>query len=193
MITLTLSRIILVCWIVFLIYWAISARSAKPIERTQGWLGGNWYQLLLLVAFLLILNPFGLARINPLAFYILPPGLGVYIPAVILTLAGVVVAILARRSLAGNWSRQVAIKEGHELITTGLYRYIRNPIYTGIMLMTLGTAIFIPTLSSLAGFLVMLITVGFKLRAEEKILEQQFSDEYLAYKKHTWALIPFLW
>ncbi len=188
-----LQRIILACWIIFFLYWMISSRSVKPIHKTKGWLGGNWYQILLLVGFLLTLNPFGLARVDPLAFYIFRPGTAVQIPAAVLSLTGLAVAILARRTLAGNWSREVAIKEGHELITNGLYQYIRNPIYFGILLMALGTTLSIATLSAVVGFLLILLTVVFKLRAEENILAEHFSEAYLSYRKHTWVLIPFIW
>lgn len=49
--------------------------------------------------------------------------------------AGLIVAVVARRMLAGNWSGAVALKKDHELITTGFYQYVRHPIYAGMLLM----------------------------------------------------------
>ena len=60
---------------------------------------------------------------------------------VALTAAGVAIAIWARWHLGTNWSGVVTLKEGHELIRTGPYRTIRHPIYTGILLAFLGTAV----------------------------------------------------
>ena len=55
--------------------------------------------------------------------------------------AGVLFAIWARRTIGKDWSAEVQIKEGHELIRSGPYARIRHPIYTGILLATLGTAL----------------------------------------------------
>ncbi len=189
----TVKGTILACWLIFLLYWYILAGPVKPIQRTSGWLRGNWHQILLLAGFLLISNPLGLARVNPIAFSIASPTLVIQLLSVVFAVAGLIVAVIARKTLAGNWSREVAIKEGHELITTGLYRHVRNPIYSGILLMTLGTALSFGTLSAVIGFLIVMLAIWLKLCGEEKILAQHFSEEYLAYKKHTKALIPFVW
>jgi protein-S-isoprenylcysteine O-methyltransferase Ste14 len=178
------------CWIIFVVYWLASAGSVKPIQKTTRWLG---VQILVLVGFVFIINPIGIARINPTAFRIIPFLLPVNLVAVILAIAGLIVAILARRTLAGNWSRGVVIKEEHELISTGLYGYVRHPIYSAVLLMTLGTALSFGTLSACIGLLIIVFAFVLKLRAEEMILTGHFSDEYLAYKSRTKALIPFVW
>jgi protein-S-isoprenylcysteine O-methyltransferase Ste14 len=72
---------------------------------------------------------------------------------VILVGIGLVIALLARGTLAGNWSNDVVIKVDHELITTGVYRYARHPIYTGVLLMGLGSVLLLGTLSAFLGFL----------------------------------------
>jgi protein-S-isoprenylcysteine O-methyltransferase Ste14 len=100
--------------------------------------------------------------------------------------------MMARRALAGNWSRAVAFKEDHELITTGLYRYVRHPIYTGVLLMVLATALFVGTLSAAIGFIIIVLGLWSKLRAEEELLTKHFPKEYPAYKDRTKALIPYV-
>lgn len=189
----TIERFIAGCWILFILYWIISAQSVKPIQSTSGWLRGNWYQLLLALGWLLIFNPLGLARLNPLAFQILPAMPIINLAAALFVLAGLIIAILARRGLADNWSREVAIKQDHELITTGLYRYVRNPIYSGILLMTLGTALSFGTLSACVGLLIVLLGIYLKLHDEESILTEHFGSQYESYRKQTKALIPFVW
>jgi protein-S-isoprenylcysteine O-methyltransferase Ste14 len=78
--------------------------------------------------------------------------------------------IVARRKLAGNWSRGVELKEGHELISTGLYSYVRHPIYSGILLIALGTAVMNGALASMMFFGVVLAFMGHKTIQEERLL-----------------------
>jgi protein-S-isoprenylcysteine O-methyltransferase Ste14 len=111
---------------------------------------------------------------------------------IVFAVTGLIVALIARRTLAGNWSRAVAFKEDHELITTGLYHYVRHPIYTGVLLMILATALSVGTLSAGIGFVIIVLGLWFKLRAEEEILTKHFPKEYSVYKDRTKALIPYV-
>jgi protein-S-isoprenylcysteine O-methyltransferase Ste14 len=112
---------------------------------------------------------------------------------IVFMLVGLASAILARRKLAGSWSGQVAIKEGHELITTGLYRSVRTPSYSGVLLMALGSVLFLGTLGAVIGFLTIVPGVILKLRDEEKILAGHCGRDYASYRQHSKALTPFLW
>jgi protein-S-isoprenylcysteine O-methyltransferase Ste14 len=193
----TTQQVTLVCWIIFVLYWFISARSVKPIQETRGWLGGNWYPILYLIGFLFMINFRFLGRLgiptNKLATLLLPHTTVLNIIIVILLIAGLIIAIAARRTLARNWSGAVALKEDHELITTGLYKYVRHPIYTGMLLMILGTALSVATLGACIGFFIILVGILLKLRQEEALLTKHFAQSYLSYKKCTRTLIPFIW
>jgi protein-S-isoprenylcysteine O-methyltransferase Ste14 len=188
--------LIIACWVIFCLYWVISARSVKSTQETKGWLAGNWHSIWLLIGGLFLSSPPFLAKfgvpISLLTILLLPRSIVVYVVIIVLTVIGLIVAIVARRTLAGNWSRAVAFKEDHELITAGLYHYIRHPIYTGILLMILGTALFVGTLSAGIGFLIIALAIWFKLRAEEELLSKHFPREYPAYKNRTKALIPYI-
>ncbi len=188
--------VVIACWVVFCLYWLISARSVKATRETKGWLAGNWHGIWLLIGGLFLSSPPFLAHLGvPLSFLtilLIPRSIVVYGVIIVLTVTGLVVAIVARRTLAENWSRAVAFKEDHELITSGLYNYVRHPIYTGILLMILGTALFVGTASAGIGFLIMLVAIGFKLRAEEELLSEHFPREYPRYKSRTKALIPYV-
>ncbi len=180
-----------------MLYWFISAQSVKSIQETRGWLGGNGYSIFYLIGFLVICNFKFLGRlgipVDLLSTLLLPSSM---ITSAIVTLslsAGLILAIFARRTLASNWSGMVALKKGHELITTGPYHYVRHPIYTGMLLMILGTALSIGTLGACIGFLIILFGSLLKLKQEEALLTEHFAQEYLLYKQHTKRLIPFLW
>jgi protein-S-isoprenylcysteine O-methyltransferase Ste14 len=124
----------------------------------------------------------------------------VLIPRAIWTLAigaatcvfGLVVTIWARRTLASNWSSVVEFKQGHELVKSGPYRFVRHPIYTGLLIMFLGTALEIGLLR--CWLAVPLVIIGFwiKLRQEEALLLRHFPQEYPAYCKRVKALVPFV-
>ena len=193
----TIQEVVSACWIIFLLYWFISARSLKPIQETSGWLGGNWYPILFLIGVLFMINFRLLGRLgiprDKLAIPLLPDTIVLNVIIVILLGTGLIVAIIARRTLARNWSGAVALKEDHELITTGLYRYVRHPIYTGMLLMILGTALSLATLGACIGFLIILVGVLLKLKQEEALLTKHFAQDYLSYKERTRTLIPFIW
>jgi protein-S-isoprenylcysteine O-methyltransferase Ste14 len=150
---------------------------------------------LLLVGGLFILNFKFLAKfgvpVSLLATPVIVPSMVRDILAVLFAITGLVIATAARRTLAGNWSGAVVIKDGHGLITKDLYRYVRNPIYSGILLTVLGTALSYGTLGVVVGFLVIVLSIWLKLHDEETILTKRLSGQYLAYKESTKALIPF--
>ena len=112
---------------------------------------------------------------------------------VIISVAGVLIAIIARRRLAGNWSSGIVLKEGHELITTGQYTYVRHPIYSGVLLMVLGTALVNGTLAAMTFFIVVLVFLAYKAIQEEQLLTKEFPDAYPEYKVRSSRIIPFVW
>ncbi len=107
-------------------------------------------------------------------------------------IAGWIFFVWARQSLGRNWSGNVSIQEGQELITSGPYRYIRHPMYTGSIVACIGSAIVV---GGPFVFLLFILTPIFLWRvgAEDKLMAQQFPKEYPEYKKRTTTLIPFVW
>ena len=110
----------------------------------------------------------------------------------VLTAAGIGFAVLARLWIGRNWSSIVTIKEQHELIQTGPYRLVRHPIYSGLLLAFLGTAIVHGEVRGFVGFPLAVLGWGFKLRLEESFMVQQFGNAYLDYKQRVKALVPFV-
>ena len=188
--------VIICCWVIFGLYWFISSSSLKSIQETKGWLAGNWHGIWLLIGGLFLSNLPFLAKVgvssSSLTILLIPSSIVINVVIIVFAVTGLIVALIARRTLAGNWSRAVAFKEDHELITTGLYHYVRHPIYTGVLLMILATALSVGTLSAGIGFVVIVLGLWLKLRAEEEILTKHFPKEYLAYKDRTKALIPYV-
>jgi protein-S-isoprenylcysteine O-methyltransferase len=111
----------------------------------------------------------------------------------VLTTAGLALAVWARFYLGGNWGTLVELKKDHQLIRTGPYTIVRHPIYSGFMLATLGTAIIERELHGLLAFVLITIVWTYKSRLEEAFLIGQFGAEYDQYRKQVKGLIPFVW
>ena len=85
----------------------------------------------------------------------------------------------------------MTFKEGHDLVTGGPYRYIRHPIYTGMLLAIFGSAL-------VAGLVWPAVSVGMAIycvsraRTEEGLIMQAFPEQYTQYKRRTKAFIPFV-
>ncbi len=108
----------------------------------------------------------------------------------LLTAMGVALSIWARVSLGANWSGTVTLKDDHELISKGLYRWIRHPIYTGILLAMIGTALIRGHLRGWVGFLIVLAAFYFKARREEGFLRQEFGDGFEEHARRTGMFLP---
>ena len=92
--------------------------------------------------------------------------------------------------LGPRFSGLVAIQPGHQLVTTGIYRHLRNPSYLGLLVASLGWAL---VFRSAAGVLItalLLIPLAARIRAEERLLAEHFGMEYERYRARTWRLLP---
>jgi protein-S-isoprenylcysteine O-methyltransferase Ste14 len=181
--------LLLAMWVGWLAYWAIAARGAKATQWREP-LSASWLHYALAWLGIIAL---AVPRATPaiLAEPFLPPspigaGLGI-----LLTAIGLGIAIAARITLAANWSAAVEIKDDHALIRSGLYRPVRHPIYSGLLLALLGSAIAIDRWRALLGFVLIFVSLWLKARHEERRLCQVL-PEYAAYTRETAALIPFL-
>lgn len=104
---------------------------------------------------------------------------------------GLALAIWARLDIGRNWGSPMSQKDDPELVTTGPYRWIRNPIYTGIILAMIGTAIAV----SLVWLVIAALLGGFFVYSafvEQRFLEQRFPDTYPSYQASTKMLVPFV-
>lgn len=181
--------LLLAMWAGWLVYWGIAARGAKATQWREP-LSASWLHYTLAWLGIIAL---AVPRATPaiLAEPFLPPSLAGALLGILLTALGLGIAIAARITLAENWSAAVEIKQGQALIRSGLYRYVRHPIYSGILLALLGSAIAIDRWRALLGFILIFASLWLKSRHEEKGLRQILPD-YSAYASETAALIPFL-
>jgi protein-S-isoprenylcysteine O-methyltransferase Ste14 len=104
--------------------------------------------------------------------------------------AGLAITVWARRHIGQFWSARVMLKEGHELIQSGPYARVRHPIYSGIFLAMLGTALFVGEWRALLGTAIFFVGHWLKARREETLLATQFGAAYDEYRQRTGSLLP---
>jgi protein-S-isoprenylcysteine O-methyltransferase Ste14 len=187
----TRAGIVMVLWMAWLVYWLISAANAKPAVRHESnWSRASYIIPIVIASILLSIPP--IPRGEFLFSRFLPPGIDAYWPGVILIVAGLAFTVWARRRLGRNWSGTVQVKKDHQLISDGPYRFVRHPIYTGILVAFLGTAVVV---GHWGGILAVLIAFGSfwrKLTLEERFMRETFGSVYEEYRGRTAALIPYL-
>ncbi len=179
-------------WLAFLVYWIVSALGTKRVARAEPlWLRLGAYWLPLALA-MVLLGPGEWFSGSPLQERFIPESVGARTLGLLLTIAGIALACRARQLLGRNWSSEVQIKQDHELIQAGPYRYVRHPIYSGLLLAILGTAIKVGDWRGLLALAIVTASFWYKLRHEERWLREQFGEPYAAYQRRTSALIPGL-
>jgi protein-S-isoprenylcysteine O-methyltransferase Ste14 len=174
-------------WVLFGLYWLLSAFKLKKTKRRESWSQRFLYMLPLLAAFCLFQPE---AHYGWLGARFVPASDAAGWTGVVLTAVGVAMAIWARWHLGANWSGVVTLKEGHELIRSGPYRSIRHPIYTGILLALLGTAVAVGEVRGLLAVAIAWLSFYTKARREESFLTQEFGDRFAEHRRHTGMFLP---
>ncbi len=178
-------------WLLLAIVWLVGALRTKRVVRRQP-IGGQLLQRVLTLSTWCLLG-FPATGVGPLGWRFLTPGSGVAWTGVGLTAAGVALAIWARVILGGNWSFNVTVKESHELVLRGPYAVVRHPIYSGLSLAVLGTALVVGEVRGLVALVLVLTAWRLKWPVEERFMIEQFGDQYRAYMRRVRAIMPGLW
>jgi protein-S-isoprenylcysteine O-methyltransferase Ste14 len=175
-------------WLAWIVYWYIAANFVKATVSTELPITRLPYQLTVVAGALLVFH----SRSHSLFYGSLYHNANVEWVGFAITLIGLAYSVWARVHLGRNWSGVVTLKEDHKLIRSGPYRMTRHPIYTGLILAMLGSAISHGTGDAFLGCVLVMIGFMLKLRREEKLMISQFGDEYRQFKREVPALIPFL-
>ena len=175
----------------FVAYWAIAAVGAKRDASRRLWRGGIGLRLVLILLIAAVVRTPSLREFLAETQRSASHSDILGATGVALCVLGFGLAISARWYLGRNWGMPMSRKEQPELVTSGPYAYLRHPIYTGLILATLGSAIGVNIF-----WAVMLVPVGayfiYSARREEAVMLQQFPDQYAAYMRRTGMLAPRL-
>jgi protein-S-isoprenylcysteine O-methyltransferase Ste14 len=188
---------VIVClWGAFARGWLIFAQFNKKANRSAPGLRRIWQlRVAILIAALVLLwyRRHGGARGLGSAGHLLAlhGGATVQWLGVGLSLIGIGFAFWARVHIGRNWGIPMSLRQDHELVTSGPYAYVRHPIYTGIMLAQIGSALAVGVVW-LVAFAIAFVYFVFSARTEEKMMVAQFPAAYPAYRHRTKMLIPFV-
>ena len=175
--------VILVGWVGFWIYWLAASVGVKTGRTRWGQFAGIRVGITLII---LLLARLRVLRGHTVTHDAVLEGIGLG-----LFLLGLAVAVWARIYLGGNWGMPMTQKDNPELVTTGPYHLIRHPIYSGILLAMVGTAIAVSVY-----WLIAAVVIGgyfiYSATVEERYMAERFPDTYPGYKRSTKMLVPFL-
>jgi protein-S-isoprenylcysteine O-methyltransferase Ste14 len=179
--------LILACWILLEVFWNISAHSIKCAAEQQNF-ASRLARMPVWLGFVLFIA----AWVHPFGPVVIRRDVFSDSVAVAICALGLFVAIWSRKVLGAEWSRDVELKQAHKLVEHGPYRFMRHPIYTGHLLMGLGTAVAAGLLVAFVGLASFVVGFWIKLSQEERLLLRGLPDEYPAYKARVKALIPYV-
>jgi protein-S-isoprenylcysteine O-methyltransferase Ste14 len=177
-------------WLSWGVYWLIKARDVKTLRRQESVISRIAHIGPLVIAVLLLTVPNW-----PITFlyerFLRGTELTFFVGALMVA-SGLGFAVWARVILGRNWSGTVTLKHDHELIRSGPYRWVRHPIYTGLLLAFLGSAIALGQWRGLIALFIVFVALWRKLRLEERWMRETFGEAYGQYRAEVAALIPFL-
>lgn len=182
---------ITLAWLAWLLIWIAAWAWSKRAARREAFASGIWHALPFMAAVVLITVSF--RRMTWLQHTVVAYQPAFYSVGLALTVAGLAFSVWARFLLGSNWSAAVQVKTDHQLVRSGPYRFVRHPIYTGILFAFLGTALAQDQWRSALALVLMLAGLEYKRRVEERWMTETFGEAYRDYRRHTRALIPFVY
>ena len=184
----TFWQIELYPWYVFVAYWAITWLRVKRTKAREKSVDRLVTLVVVIAAYTLLFSQW--LRIGLLRERFVPQQAWIGWAGIALTYLGVAVAIWARYCLGEYWSARVTLKEGHQLIRSGPYAFVRHPIYTGMLLGCVGAALVAGEWRGILAVALLLAAHSRKALREERLLATEFGEEYASYRGCTGFLFP---
>lgn len=177
------------CWLAFAAIFLLRKRPPKAREsrREYASLVGTFLQICAYFVVWLRISKARFLEVLPSA----PAELALGIFAIALAIASLWLVLLAVRTLGKQWSIAARLIEGHRLVTEGPYRFVRNPIYTGMLGMLLATGLALGHwIELIIATVLFMIGLVIRVRSEEKLLRSAFGQEFEAYARRVPAVLP---
>jgi len=185
-----LQQAVALPWLLLALVWAVTAASAKRSLRRESTASRLYHLLLMTAVFALLFRPD--LRSGQLGRRIVSSSAAIAYIGLGLTLFGAAFAIWARSTLGTNWSATVTVKENHAFVERGPYRLVRHPIYAGLLLAMLGTAVVYGEAGCFVALALAFVGWWLKARREEEFMTEQFGEDYRRYQRNVRQLIPFV-
>lgn len=179
-----LAVILGLAWIIFAAAWIAAGIRLGFGHRNRRQLGARGILLIIGVVYVVALHFVS-------APWAVVHSVALQVVGIVLFATGLAVAIWARVLLGRNWGLPGSTHDEPTLVTGGPYRLVRHPIYSGLALACLGTALALDLLA-VPVFVIVLLAGTLSARSEERTLTQAFPEEYPAYRRRTRMLIPYV-
>jgi protein-S-isoprenylcysteine O-methyltransferase Ste14 len=184
------SLFISLLWFTWVLIWLFAARGVKKVRVIEPASTRITYLLPKIFTATLLFSRlfrFGVLQQRFMAYNRELEWVGVVVAAL-----GIVFTVWARFHIGRNWSARVVIKQQHELVRSGPYRFVRHPIYSGLLIAITGTALVIGEWRAVLALGFAILGFIAKARREEQIMTYEFGDEYVRYRSETGMLTPRL-
>ncbi len=177
-------------WYVFAAVWVVSAFWVKRTRLRERSADRLITMIVTIAAYELLFSswlPLGVLRER-----FVVEDIRVFWIGFVLACFGVAFAIWARVYIGTNWSARVTLKEDHQLVQGGPYQFVRHPIYAGMLIAALGTALEIGQWSALFAVGLLVAAHSRKALREEALMTKEFGEAYTSYRRGTGFLFPRL-
>lgn len=182
--------VVMLCWFAFVIVFLAHRKPpAAPESKREGSFAGIALQAAAYLIIWMVRRPF----LSPIVSSRKPLDIALAVFAMFLAVISIWFTAKAVRTLGTHWSIAARLVEGHRLITEGPYRWVRHPIYTGMLGMLLATGLAVSRWIALPfALIVYAIGTWLRVRSEEKLLREAFGTQFEEYAGKVPAVIPFL-
>jgi protein-S-isoprenylcysteine O-methyltransferase Ste14 len=183
-----LLRFLAYIWAAFGVYWVASGLKGKAAKTSESSLY-RWGRLsILVITFSLLFSSW--TAVSILGRRLLPESRWLLYAGFACTILGLLLALWARIHLGQQWSDKVVLKVDHQLVRTGPYSRMRHPIYSGVLLGVLGTALVLGQLRGAVAFALLLTNYIIKAKREDQLLAAHFPEEFREHSRQTGFLLP---
>jgi len=184
-----------ILWVAWIIYWVLGEplyQYARHQSKTALKRGGRNN----ILSYIFLMAAFGVLQVSfagRLAFLgegFLPDTIVVSLTGFVLTIAGLAFSVWARVYLGSNWSPIATLKRDQTLVRTGPYGIVRHPIYSGLIIAIIGTALVFGGYRVIVSIVCVFLFAWVRITEEEKLMSKQFGEDYVRYKREVKAIIP---
>lgn len=195
----TVFALITIPWILFFIVWTGSiayeavTRKIKKIEKREPMAVLVLTRIFLYVPIILVFANQAFQANYPLGLRFLPNIVLLPYIGFTVSMAGILFSIWGRVALGSNWSADAVLKSEQSLVIRGPYSIVRNPIYSGITLAMIGSALELSNIAGLLAIALILVFSFLRITYEEKMMKEKFGVEWENYASNVKRFIPWVW
>ena len=187
------KAVVLAVTVVLMAIRAPHGRRSRSVKVAQSY-KTPLETLLLVLAWVGFLVPLIWVVSPAFSFAEYPQRSGSFVAGLTCLAVGLWLFFRSHADLGTNWSVTLELRQEHRLISQGVYRAIRHPMYSALALYSVGQALVIPNwVAGFSNLIALAVLLALRLGAEEKMMAEQFGDEYAAYSARTKRFVPGIW